>query len=271
MENNEVMDEIRELQKIELSILLDVKKVCDENHIKFFLGEGTLLGAVRHKGFIPWDDDVDLIMPRDQYERFLKIAPKALGDKYEVQHPSTVENYWSPFIKIRLLNHGSKFEQKHILHLSKNNGPYIDIFPIEYSDRKQGWKISYTGFRVRYFRGMLSYKLGIRKPPHIYGKTLKFISKFYSVKKIHSELERTLRPYREPGKKYMATFLSYHPLRSQIIESIHYEEAIDWQFEDFMMPIPNGYDKILTTIYGDYMTPPPEEKRILKHHFYSVE
>lgn len=266
-----IMEEIKELQEIELSILLDVKKVCEEHKITFFLGEGTLLGAVRHKGFIPWDDDVDLIMPRDQYEKFLKVAPKALGEKYEVQHPTTVKNYWSPFIKIRLLVHDTKFAQQHISHLSKNNGPYIDIFPMEYSDKKDGFQISKTAFLIRYYRGMLSYKLGIRKPPHFYGKILKFISFFYSVDRIHEGLRRTLLPYDEPGKKYMATFLSYHPLKGQIVDAKNYGEVLEWDFEEYKMPIPIGYHEILTTIYGDYMTPPPEDKRILKHHFYSAE
>ncbi len=271
MDKEAIMKEIRELQEIEFSILLDVKKVCDENNITFFLGEGTMLGAIRHKGFIPWDDDIDLIMPRDQYEKFLKIAPEALGSRYEVQHPTTVENYWSPFIKIRLLDHDTKFQQQHILHLSKNNGPYIDIFPVEYSDKKDGLGVMLTGFFVRFYRGMLSYKLGIRKPPHFYGKLLKFISNFFSVERIHKGLSDTIKPYGEPGKKYMITFLSYHPLKRQAAEAKDYEKALDWDFEGYKMPVPNGYDNILTTIYGDYMTPPPEDKRIMKHHFYSAE
>ena len=271
MNNEEILKEIKELQQIELKILLDVKKVCEENNITFFLGEGTMLGAIRHKGFIPWDDDIDLIMPRIDYERFLKIAPELLKDKYQVQHPTTVENYWSPFIKIRLLNNDTKYAQKHIAHLSDKNGPYIDIFPIEYSDSKSGLGITLTAFFVRFYRGMLSYKLGIRKPPHFYGRALKFISNFFTVKQIHKGLQKTIHPYHEPNKKYMATFLTYHPLRCQIVESSLYDQVLQWDFEEYKMPVPGGYDEILKTIYGDYMTPPPEDKRILKHHFYDAD
>lgn len=271
MTNEKIMEEIRELQQIELSILLDVSEVCKKHNIKFFLGEGTMLGAIRHKGFIPWDDDVDVIMPREEYEKFLAVAPKELEGKYEVQHSTTVNDYWSPFIKVRLLNHGTKYNQLHIAHLTDKNGPYIDVFPIEYADSASDLQFLKTGFFVRYYRGMMSYKLGLRQPPHLKGKVLKFISKFYSVERLHRGLENTLNPHKKGPKKYMITFLSYHPLKRQIAYASDYEEALEWDFEGYKMPVPNGYDHILTTIYGDYMTPPPEDQRILRHHFYSAD
>lgn len=263
-----VMEEIKELQQIELSILLDVKAVCEKHGIMFFLGEGTMIGAVRHHGFIPWDDDIDVIMPRGHYEKFLEVAPKELGAKYEVQHSTTVENYWSPFIKVRLLEHDTKFNQSHIAHLSKNNGPYIDIFPIEYVQDKSGLAYKKTGLFVRLYRGMLTYKLGLRKPPHWKGKLLKFVSNFFSVKAIHNGLEKTLEPYKKGPAPYMATFLTYHKLGSQVSEASNYDSAIEVDFDQYKMPIPVGYHNILTTIYGDYMTPPPEDQRVFKHHFY---
>ena len=94
---------LKELQRQELAILLDVQAACNELGIEFFLGEGTLLGAVRHQGFIPWDDDVDLLMKRSEYDRFLRLAPPLLAPKYKVQHSTTVANYWSPVMKVRLV------------------------------------------------------------------------------------------------------------------------------------------------------------------------
>ena len=88
-EEQAILEEIHALQDIELEILLDVDRFCRENGITYFLGEGTLLGAIRHHGFIPWDDDVDVIMKRADYERFLQLAPEGLGKQYEVQHPTT--------------------------------------------------------------------------------------------------------------------------------------------------------------------------------------
>ncbi len=271
MDEKKILEEIHILQKLEFAILKDVSEVCKKHNIKFFLGEGTMLGAIRHKGFIPWDDDIDLIMERSEYERFLAVAQDELGDAYEVQHPTTVENYWSPFIKIRQLKGDLSFRQQHIAHLTDKNGPYIDIFPMEYVPTNKGFKIKKTAFFVRFYRGMLSYKLGLRKPPHIKGKILKLISNFYSVKAIHKGLQKNFTCFGKGEKAYMATFSSYHPLRCQICPSECYKEMLWWDFEDTKMPVPNGYDEILTTIYGDYMTPPPEDKRVIKHHFDQVE
>lgn len=269
MDQNKILEEIHQLQKLELDILKDVSAVCEKHNIKFFLGEGTLLGAIRHKGFIPWDDDVDLIMERSEYERFLEVAQKELGDAYQVQHPGAVDNYWSPFIKVRQLTGDLSFRQNHIAHLTNNNGPYIDIFPMEYVPTNKGFRIKKTGFFVRFYRGMLSYKLGLRKPPHFYGRILKFISNFYSVKTIHRKLQNHFTCFGKGEKEFMATFSSYHPLKCQICKSDCYKQMLWWDFEDTKMPVPQGYDEILTTIYGDYMTPPPEENRVIKHHFYS--
>lgn len=268
MDEKKILEEIHHLQKIELEILKDVAEVCKKHNIQFFLGEGTLLGAIRHKGFIPWDDDVDLIMERSEYERFLEVAQAELGEGYQVQHPTTVDNYWSPFIKVRKLTGDLSFRQQHIAHLTDNNGPYIDIFPMEYVPEKESFKISKTAFLIRYYRGMLSYKLGIRTPAHLLGRLLKFVSNFYSVKAIHKGLQKNFTCFGKGEKEYMATFSSYHPLRCQICKSKNYKETLWWDFEDTKMPVPAGYDEILTTIYGDYMTPPPEDKRVIKHHFY---
>lgn len=289
MTNEEILQDIKELQKILFNIALDVKTICEENNFTFFLGEGSMIGAVREGGFIPWDDDIDLIMPRKDYQVFVKEAPRLFkekfGDKYQVQHSTTIEGYWSPFVKIRLIDYEGKFKQSHIAHLTKNNGPYIDIFPIEYCDSKDSLSTKLTGFFVRYYRGLLSYKLGLRKPRKLPGRILRFASKFYSTKVIHAGLVRTLKPYLEPeGKKYMATFLTYHALRCQIVEASNYDETkfVDFKNPDptlsdtaenkvVKMPIPAGYDTILRTIYGDYMTPPPVADRVFKHHFYDAD
>jgi lipopolysaccharide cholinephosphotransferase len=268
---SDVVESIKQLQQIELSILLDVKEVCDKHNLRFFLGEGTMIGAIRHHGVIPWDDDIDVIMPREDYEKFLKVAPNELKRKYEVQHASTVDKYWSPFIKVRLLEHDGKFSQYHIAHLTKNNGPYVDIFPIEYSDSKEGFGVKMTFIMVSLCRGMLSLKMKLRKPKNTKEKIVKFLSNFVSVEMIHAMLNRTLAPYSKPGKKYMATFLTYHPLKCLICEAKNYDETVMVDFEGYKMPVPGGYHEILSTIYGDYMTPPPADQRIMKHHFYDAD
>ena len=92
--------DLKSIQKRGLAILLDVDKVCAEHKIQYFLDGGTLIGAVRHKGFIPWDDDIDLSMPRDDYEKFLEIAPNELSDRYFVQAHQTDSEFPFGFARI---------------------------------------------------------------------------------------------------------------------------------------------------------------------------
>ena len=264
----DILDEIKELQQIELGILLDVDRVCREEGIEYFLGEGTLLGAVRHHGFIPWDDDVDLIMKRPEYERFLQVAQRALGEKYQVQHFTTVENYWSPFIKIRLVAGEQKYRQQHIAHLTRNNGPYIDIFPMEYVPKEDSPAQRRQSFKIRLFRGMLSYKLGLRRADTLKKKIVRLCACFYSVKRIHKTLDKTFKKYASLGKTdYLATLASYHDYKCQTVPASVYDEQLFVDFEGHQLPIPKEYDYLLTKIYGDYMTPPPLDQQVIKHHF----
>ncbi|MFA5676233.1 MAG: LicD family protein [Christensenellales bacterium] len=261
------MNDIRELQLAELKILLDVDSFCREYGIPYFLAEGTLLGAIRHGGFIPWDDDVDIMMKREDYNRFLQIAPGALGEYYEVQHATTVENYWSPFIKIRLIKGGQKYRQQHIAHLTDNNGPCIDIFPLEYVPHKKSAAQTLQSVYIRYLRGMLSLKLRLRAPKNIKQKAAKLLSVFYTVNGIHERLERTFNKYNGKPTGYIAALASYHKLKCQTVPARVYDKSVTVDFEGHMLPVPWQYDFLLTHIYGDYMTLPPQEERAVKHHF----
>lgn len=122
-------DELRRLQLVELGILRDVDKVCREHDIGYFMDSGTLLGAVRHGGFIPWDDDVDLGMMRSDYERFLEIAPRALGDSYVVCEPRSCPEFAGMFAKV--WRSGTKFSTNETIEAGIDQGIFVDIFPYD--------------------------------------------------------------------------------------------------------------------------------------------
>ncbi len=120
---------LRRLQLLQLEILKDVDRVCRAEGITYFLDGGTLLGAMRHGGFIPWDDDIDLGMPRTDYERFMQVAPRALGERYRVSDPRTCPQQAGMFGKV--CRSGTRFHTRETLDAGFDQGVFIDIFPYD--------------------------------------------------------------------------------------------------------------------------------------------
>jgi len=267
LSKEKALEQIRELQQIEMGMLLDISRVCIENNLRFYMAEGSLIGAVRHKGFIPWDDDVDLAMPREDYEKFLRIAQEALGDGYEVQHSTTVKNYWSPFIKVRLLTDNPKFRQMHIAHLTENNGPLVDIFPLDNVPRADSLGQRINSYKIRLYRGMITRKLGCLKRTDLPSRVIKLLSNFYTIDGLHRRLDKLHVKYNSPDNAYVVNWASYYPSTRETFPREVFDHLVFVPFEEHEMPVPSGYDAVLTTIYGDYMTPPPEDKQVIKHHF----
>jgi|BioPla2DNA2_1021312.scaffolds.fasta_scaffold56926_2 lipopolysaccharide cholinephosphotransferase len=258
------VDKISDLQQIELNILLDIDQFCKKHNITYYLGEGTLLGAIRHQGFIPWDDDIDILMKREDYEKFLKLAPSKMDADYEIQHSTTIKNYWSPFIKVRYLGK-SLYKQQHIKHLTNHNGPCVDIFPLDYVPKQYSRAQYYQSLKIKFLRRTLSLKLGLTKKRSIKNSIMKFIGSFLCVKYIHNKLDKTFKKYKTG--KYIANLGSYYSIKKQTFPSDYYDLPRYVSFEGNSLPIPNKAETILSSIYGDYMQLPPEEKRVIKHHY----
>lgn len=250
--------EITNLRKCLLIIANEIKRICEKNGIKYFLIGGTYLGAVRHKGFIPWDDDMDLGMLRDDYEKFLKIAGDELDDRFFISSMESEADYGLAFIKVRL--NGTRFYETanpEILH----SGIFVDIFPLDrFPDNKISRIIQLN--QIKLYKNALFYKCGYKYPysnRSVIGMTLvKYISK-KDKKKISKKLTDVLTRYNSRKTKlYFDISDGYYPE-----QSLHTLENATFEDEEF--PIPGNVDETLSLIYGEWRKLPPEEERVFCH------
>lgn len=246
------MDEkcLHTLHEHELQMLLEVDTICKRHGLCFFLAEGTLLGAVRHNGFIPWDDDLDIAMPRKDYQRFSEIAKNELSEKYYYQDVQSDENYYRIAAKIREKN--TLFQEDADNHDLSAQGIYIDIFPLD-SCTKSSIAQSIKQKFAYSFHTALSAKRSKAKA----SLWIRAIAKLSDKKLIK------LRDWCFHGKgEYYTNYGSYYGIKKQTILKKCYEPSTYCMFEGHLMPIPCDSNSILSKIYGeDYMVLPPKEKR----------
>lgn len=254
-----------QLQSCELKILLEVDRVCRENHIRYFLSSGTLLGAIRHQGFIPWDDDVDITMPAEDYWRFLEIAPKALGKEFFLQSTDT-DLWYRAFSKVRM-NHTTMIEKSYE-GVRFHQGVWIDVFPIisikddqKHIDRFNRM-LTWTDLLVQdaFFAKVehLPLKLKLLKAVPISFR--RYLCK--AIRKRYIQMNRSI-----PTGEYYSGLV----VRRARLLMRYYQEEIRVPFEGYMLPVPKDYDEILKTDYGDYMTLPPIEKRSGGHNILTLD
>lgn len=257
---------LRRVQLEQLEILKEIHRVCTENDIQYFLDSGTLIGAVRHKGFIPWDDDLDIGMLRSDYEKFCKIAPKKLNEKYSWQSWKNDKDYALPFGKVRR-NNTIYIEEKS--GKLKNCGFYVDVFPYDNAPANMEERRKLLNKCVFWARCMLM-KHG-NTPWQEHGKTnfkkrlgyisYQLVSLFFSHDAIVQKYDGAALAVPESEdvyEQYGATDTKYYKKAwiSDVTEGI---------FEELKFFIPMHAHELLTEEYGDYMKLPPEDQRENKH------
>lgn len=267
------IDEVKNVQKYNLDILKAVDKLCKKNKLTYFLSEGSLLGAVRHNGFIPWDDDIDIMMPREDYEKFIDIALKELKNEYVLQCNKNIDNYWVASIKVRMTKK-TKYIQKELAGITDNIGPYIDIFPLDYLPKESSFIQKYYMNKVKNLKLILWYKFSNKKLGELKGIKKKFLiicGRLSSYKTIHKKLYNSMTHFNNKKHNFVINYGSYYDYKKQIFPYKYYEKAKDIPFEDTKLPVPIEAEKILSKIYGNYNMLPNINNRYPKHTFFKTD
>ena len=259
----------KKIWAIELDLLNEFMNVCNKYEIKFLCFAGTLLGAVRHHGFIPWDDDIDVCLTRTNYEKLLNVANKEFSDPYFFQTAQTDRRFFCPYARLRNSNTTGviawNFSNEY------NNGIYIDIFVMDgiienpnlvemqmLKKKKLEWALNYHPYLIK--------NIGID------GK-IQLIKQY--LKKIYGKLYGGAKDYDGLCKAYFDNLQRYNSKANKVGLLTHgiemarkycmYKDEMDdivyAKFENLQVPIPKNYDVVLTRIYGKYMDFPPEDKR----------
>ena len=255
----------QKLKKAELDIFVRFLRVCEQLDLQYYVLGGTLLGAVRHQGFIPWDDDIDVGMPRADYEVFLREGQKYLEEPYFLQTFRTDPQFTANFAKIRSSN--TTFMETSLRGRKMNHGIYIDIFPLDfYPDdprterqlRLKNWLLSGRIDAGFYYSQKLPLKTRMR---HLVCTVL------------HPSVEKTLRARDALHRSVTAgSRITNHCGAwgdKEIIPAQWYGEGCELEFEGLKVRAPKDWHKWLTQVYGDYMQLPPPEQRV-GHHYCDV-
>jgi lipopolysaccharide cholinephosphotransferase len=243
-----------ELKEIQIQILQSITDYCEKNDLRYFLAYGSLIGAVRHKGFIPWDDDLDIMMPRPDFEKF---CAQYKDKYYEILSPQTDDKCFINFAKV----HDIRTRYQESYSKENNYGIFVDIFPIDgYIDNNQKWKCYILYKLIHYKRSVWNHSNTFIKNLFLY--IIKFFLLPIKTKTfVHQLISESKRLKYEDAEFVYYFTEKFAPLRKSI-----FEEYIYASFENRKYRIPKDFDELLKIQYGDYMKLPPEKDRINVHH-----
>lgn len=256
------LEEKRVIQLEALDILRELDRVCKANGLRYYITAGTLLGAVRHGGFIPWDDDIDVAMPRRDFNKLSKIAARELNSGYFYQDARSEPSY--PFLFSKIRKDGDEVHEPILADFNIHKGRYIDIFPLDKCPR--------TAFFAKLFFKQVEfvkiamiakkskwYKSGYEKKPVLAVLALArrlpwFVLRFirWSTLKFYTLLAS--------GKK-LCTVAGTHGYPKETYFAEWFSQSCELSFEGERFPAPKGYCELLSNMYGDYMTMPDESER----------
>lgn len=253
---------LKELQTVELGILSEFANICDNENLRYYLSGGTMIGAIRHKGFIPWDDDIDIIMPRPDYDYLLKNCKDRFKTHYRVEensHDTTSRIFDNrTCVEIDCYSEDETF------------CAWIDIFPMDGVPENKLLRLFHF-YRIRFLKDCI---LMLTTTPNIKRRNalitlLQYVAapfrpllKQIGVKRLDLKVEQVAKKYCFDTSKYVGVIVGGYGL-CEINLRKEFEPREKFQFENAIFYGSKGYDTYLRQLYGDYMTPPKQE--VSKH------
>lgn len=254
----------KDLKLLELNILKYIHDVCQKHGLKYFLAYGTLLGAARHKGFIPWDDDIDIWMPRDDYEKFIQIEKQKQG-RYSLFSIQTRKDYYYEFAKI--VDTTTTLKEIGLLPI-KGYGVYVDIFPLDGIPNRMDKILLKYMFILKTAAVNLHPELNLRHKKR--AKLFRFIgsiAKRIGALNYPKYMDQIARKYPFNSSEFVGCSV-FGNIENETLPKKVFNQTISLEFEQCQLNAPVGFKECLATIYGDnYMELPPVEMRHSVHNF----
>lgn len=258
--------ELRQLQLKSLELATYFRNFCEENNLKFFLCGGGCIGAIRHCGFIPWDDDIDVFMPRDDYEKLGNLwGENADATRFSYCRPDATHHYRNLFATIN--DNNTTFIKTHQADLDINHGIVLDILPLD------GYPNSKVARFFQVFWALIYSIFCAQMVPTNHGKIVtlagKLILNCVPSKKVRYKIwkfaEKQMSKYKICDCDNITELCSGPFYMKKKYPKSAFDEAVYKEFEGEFMPLPQGYDVYLRTAFGDYMKLPPKEKQVAHH------
>lgn len=259
-----VTAQTKELWAVLLDLLNEFDRVCKKNNIHYFLDLGSMLGAVRHKGFVPWDEDIDISLLRKDYDRLMEIGPKEFKHPYFLQNHQTDRYFERPVARLRRSD-TTFLQGDNVINRTKcNKGVFIDLYAYDSisSNNPEEAELIHSKCKKIWERGVL-----LANPPKLFHggelpvlipKYLYYRIRYGSASKQFKEMERVAKGSEDDSSEYVSLLFTVTS-PPYICQRKDIEKTIDVPFECLMVPIPEEYDKFLVQRYGDYMTPVKED------------